>query len=169
MWRLAEPAEQASSAARLDGMINVTLGTQSADGAYRFQLVCGQAQQFMDGMFNDALIQIYENYRQDPRIVTAVRKNADFQWTQWRPEAGALQYVSGECPGTGSVNDLWPTLNQLSINTFAWTYAQGGGTVYRDRADQLFAGAVNRSTLTNPKEFNQQYTTSYRYLWYRSR
>ncbi len=123
----------------------------------------------MDGMFNDALIQLYERYRADPRIVAAVRRNADFQWTQWRSAANALQYVSADCAGTGSVNDLWPTLNMLSVNTQIWAYAMGGGTVYRDRADALFSGAVYHSVLTNTKEFNQQYVTSYHYLAYRAR
>jgi hypothetical protein len=168
LWRLADtPAERQELATLLDSMLNQVLRAQAADGAYRVAVACGGTMQYMDGMLNDVLIDIYTNYRADARIPVVVRKNADYLWTQWRPAANAFQYVSNDCPGVGFTTDLWPVLNQLIVNTFAWTYKMGGGDVYRQRADAVFAAGVHNSSLQSSKEFNQQYNTAYKYLSYR--
>jgi hypothetical protein len=168
LWRLAATPEEAASNARtIDGMLDQVLSAQSPDGAYRVAVACGQTMNYMDGMLNDVLIDTYETYRRDARIPGAVRRSADYLWTQWRAPSHAFQYLSGNCAGVGATTDLWPALNQLIVNTFAWTHAQGAGTVYRDRADQIFGASVYNSALHISKEFNQQYVTSYNYLAYR--
>jgi hypothetical protein len=40
--------------------------------------------------------------------------------------------------------------------------------VYRDRGDQIFAGGVAGAYLAGTKQFNEQYTASYRYPAYRA-
>jgi len=42
-----------------------------------------------------------------------------------------------------------------------------GNSTYKTEADAIFAGGVNQAFLTGYKQFNQNYTSSYRYLFYR--
>jgi hypothetical protein len=166
-WRLAETeTERAPLASKLDMMLTRVLANQDSVGAYRAKNACGESMPYMDGMLNDVLIELFENYRADPRILPAIRKNADYIWTLWRPELGGISYVSGNCPGVGTT-DSFPVLNNLIVNSFIWTFSRGGGTWYRDRADDLMAGAVRGAWLYNTKEFNQHYVAAYRYLFYR--
>jgi hypothetical protein len=121
----------------------------------------------MAGLLNDVLIRYYVYYKPDSRIPDAIRRSADFMWnSQWLPSAQAFKYLSGQCPGAGDESPA-ADLNNLIVTGFAWTYRQAHDEAYRNRADQIFAGAVNGAWLAGSKQFNQQYTSSYRYLAYR--
>jgi hypothetical protein len=167
-WQLAPTEEERTAlSGKLDALLTATLAAQRADGGYPTLSACGQTMNYMDGMLADVLIQLHERYRADPRIVTAVRKSADYLWTQYRAESGGMQYISADCVNVGARDDIFPVLNNLAVNAFSWSYAKGAGLVYRDRADQLFANAAQRMSPTNGKEFNQLFNTAYRHLAYR--
>jgi hypothetical protein len=167
-WQIARTdAERASLAAKLDVLVPATLAAQRADGAYPTPIACGGTLNYMDGMLNDVLIQIHDRYRADPRIVDAVRKSADYLWTQFRPDVGGMQYVSNDCLNVGRRDEIYPVLNNLAVNAFSWSYAKGAGSLYRDRADRLFTEAAQRMHQTNSKEFNQLFNTAYRHLAFR--
>jgi hypothetical protein len=167
MWFLADGATERTPYAQvIDQMIEQILPAQGADGGYRLQIACGQTMNYMDGMLADVFIDLHDNYRADPRLAAAVRKSADYLWTQFDAAGGGMKYLSAPCTNVGGT-EVIPVLNNLAVNAFAWSYARGAGSVYRDRADQMFAGAINGATPTNGKEFNQLFNTAYRYLGYR--
>jgi hypothetical protein len=144
------------------------LATQSADGAYRDSVFCNQSSAYMTGMFNDALIQYYTYFSPDPRIPSAVKRSADWLSAhQWVDSAQAFTYISGDCPSDAAGPTLAGDLNNLIVNTFAWTYATTKDPTYKTMADKIFVGAQVNGFPSGTKQFNQEYTTSYRYLAYR--
>ena len=143
------------------------LSTQSADGAYRFQQgnQCGHNKPFMVGLLNDALIQYYEKFEADPRILPAVRKSLDYMWANdWREAEQGFVYLGGPCGG--DVGPGQPDLNNLISDGFGWVYKQTGDATYRSRGDAVFAGGVNGAYLYGSKQFNEEYTFSYKYPAY---
>ena len=169
-WRISPDATQRSAAQGLiDRLLTNIPLNQSADGGFRFPgiLGCDGTLNYMDGMLDDALIQTYTYYRADPKIVTVVKKSADYLWTQWVADAKGFKYMSKSCPTGGE--DPTADLNNLMINAFAWTYAQSHDATYKSRADQIFAGGIQGAFLYGSKQFNQHYMTSYHYLAYRMR
>jgi hypothetical protein len=120
----------------------------------------------MVGLLNDALISYYTYFNPDPRILPAVQKSADYMWAHdWDSAAQAFVYLGGPCTGGG--REPAPDLNNLVVNGFGWIYQRTRDPAYRDRGDQIFAGAVAKAWLDGSKQFNQQYTSSFRYLAYR--
>jgi Ca2+-binding RTX toxin-like protein len=144
------------------------LASQSADGAYRFlqPLQQGFNKPFMVGLLNDALIKYYETFDADPRIVQAIKKSLDFMWANnWVASAKAFEYLDGTVPGEGDPTPA-PDLNNLIVNGFGFIYKITGDATYKTRGDLVFEGAVQNAWLDGSKQFNQQYTTSYKYLAY---
>ncbi len=143
------------------------LASQSPDGAYRFQQEqCGQNKPFMVGMLNDTLIQYHDHFEEDPRILPAVKRALDYLWDKnWDAKAQAFVYLEGPCQD----NDTGPApdLNNLILNGFGWVYRQTGDATYRDRGDAVLTGAVKGAWLAGSKQFNQSYTTSYKYAAFR--
>jgi hypothetical protein len=143
------------------------LASQSSDGAYRFtQEQCGHNKPFMVGMLNDALIQYHDRFEADPRIVPAVKKSLDYLWERnWDAKRQAFVYLEGPCGD----NDTGPApdLNNMVLSGFGWVYRETGDTVYRDRGDAVLSGAVKGAWLGGSKQFNQAYTTSYKYAAFR--
>jgi hypothetical protein len=153
--------------ALLDDGLNRTLQTQRADGSYGFPNTCYASLNYMAGVLNDVMIKMYTLYRADERIPSAIRKSADYMWrTQWLDDARAFKYVSADCEGTGGPTPA-PDLNNLIVTSFSWTAQQSGDGTYEQRAEQIFAGAVNGGFIDGTKQFNQEYTTSFRHLSYR--
>jgi hypothetical protein len=140
---------------------------QQPNGSYPAKVVCGGQLNYMVAMLNDALIKTHEYYRQDARLVDMVRRADDYMWsTQWVPSRQLFAYSSVACPNVG---DQTPAadLNGMFAASYAWVAQRTGDTRYRDAADAIFAGAVQNTDLTGAKRFNQQYSSSYRYLGYR--
>ncbi len=122
---------------------------------------------FMNGLMNDSLIIYYEQVEADPRIVSFIRKNLDYMWSnEWVAEAKAFKYVD-KSTSTGEVDIPAPDLNMLIVNGFGFVYKHTGDETYKQRGDIVFEGAVEGAWLSGSKQFNQQYTTSYKYLVYR--
>ncbi|MBL0169360.1 MAG: hypothetical protein IPP90_01355 [Gemmatimonadaceae bacterium] len=148
-------------------MLSAVLGAQEVDGSYRLTAYCNQSLNYMDGMLNEALIQIYTHFRADPRIITSVQKSTQWLWTtQWVASAEGFKYVPTLCAATGGPDPV-PELNNLILNGYAWLFGRNGDTVAKSRADQIFNGGVRHSFLTGSKQFNQQYSTGWRYFAYR--
>jgi hypothetical protein len=167
-WQVNAPSGAGLSwPALLDGGLTKILGTQSADGSYRFTSLCGESLNFMAGLLNDVMIKYYTYYQADARIPGAVKRSVDFLWnTQWDATAQAFKYISGPCATEGAPTPA-PDLNGLIVTSFSWTYRMSLDATYRDRADAVFAGGVNGAWLDGSKQFNQEYTSSFRHLGYR--
>ena len=158
-------------AAVLRRALNKILATRDPDGQWRGAR-CGTAGRathpFTVGLLYDSLIRYYELFEADPRIPQAIQRSAEVMWQQdWLPGAKAFKYVAVPCPGEGGPNPA-PDLNNLILNGYAWTYKKTGEPAWGTRADQIFAGSViHDSPSTGAKQFNQSYTSSYRYLSWR--
>jgi hypothetical protein len=172
-WRLT-PAGQTPTGiaprdwgAQIDFLLEKNRVWQHADGSYPAKMLCGGQLNYMVGLLNDVLIKTYEQYRQDPRLVDVVRRANDYMWaTQWVPSRQLFAYASVACPNVGDqtpANDL----NGLFVTSYGWLYKQTGDARYRTAGDAILAGAVQNAVLTGTKQFNQQYTSSFRYLGYR--
>ncbi|MBK8060978.1 MAG: hypothetical protein IPK33_24730 [Gemmatimonadetes bacterium] len=121
----------------------------------------------MSGLLNDVLIRYYSRFNADPRIEPSIRANADWLWnTQWRPD-GSFNYQSAFCQRNKSGPNASWDLNNLFVSTFSWLYFRTGDRKYLTAADQIFSDGVRRAVLSGTKQFNQQFTSSYHYLWYR--
>jgi hypothetical protein len=154
-------------------ILDQILSTQSADGSWHWAQVCGGQLNYMVGMLNDVLIEYHRDFEQDPRILPAVKKAVDFLWAnEWDQTGQAFHYLSvhAGCAGTGGNDFLAGDLNGLLVNGFAWVYHMTGDASYKTKADAIFAGLVNNDAITGgvhlgaSKQFNQQYSVSYRYL-----
>lgn len=165
-WYLKVPSPAGLDyAVRLRDLLTRVLSTQSPDGAYRLLGSCGE-NPFMSGILNDVLIRYYTVFEADPRVLSAVRRSVDFMWANmWSSSAGGFKYYEAACAtgGDGPAADL----NGLIVNGFGFIAKQTGDASYFAKGDAVFAGGVAGAYLIGSKQFNQQYTTSYRYLGYR--
>jgi hypothetical protein len=171
-WKLNAPSQAGAVwSARLDLALTRILSSQGADGAYRFTRTnnqCGYNKPFMVGLLNDVLIKYSATYNADSRIPGAVQRSVDYMWTSdWNPAGRAFIYLDGPCPGYDEGQVLAPDLNNIIVTGYGWVYQQTRQTVYRDRAEAIFAGGVTQAWLDGSKQFNENYTTSYHYLRYR--
>lgn len=171
-WKLRAPSTRGYDwAAKLRQALPVILATQSADGAYRERNAqCGYNKPFMVGMLNDALIRYYETFERDPRILPAVRRAVDYMWARnWLSGAQSFQYLEGYCTSPYGDGDpsAAPDLNLMIVSGYGWVGRMTGDGSYYTKGDAVFAGGVTRAWIDGQKQFNQQYTSSYRYLTYR--
>ena len=171
-WKLNAPTRTGSNwATLLPTALGRILTSQAPSGAYLFTRMdnqCGYNKPFMVGLLNDAFIKYYTYFNADTRIPGSIQRAVDYMWANdWRAVPRAFVYLGGPCPGHDDGQAPAPDLNNLVVNGFGWTYQQTGNTVYRDRAEQIFAGGVAGAWLNGTKQFNENYTTSFRYLAYR--
>jgi hypothetical protein len=153
------------ASARAD--LSLILSTQGTDGSYRFVIQCGQSSNFMTGMLNSVYVQYYETFEPDNRLPGAIRKSLDWLWTtQWRSSALAFNYYSGSCPNIGDATPA-ADLNGLFLESWGWYYRLSGDAQYRSQGDLILQGGVQGAWVANPKQFNQHYMYSWRYLAYR--
>jgi hypothetical protein len=126
----------------------------------------------MTGLVLDAMIKYYTYFEKDARIVSTMKKSLDFMWkSQWISASGAFKYASEDCPGLASPTPA-PDLNLLIVNGFGWYTKVTGDASYRQMGDQVFNLGVANAWLGNTpgqgdKQFNQQYRSAHRYLFYR--
>ena len=156
-------------AALLPDLAHRIIGTQSADGAYRWPNQCNFDKPFMTGMLNEALIRYYTSFQADRQIVPAVQKAVDYMWAHdWVPADQGFRYIGSPngCsnPSSGGTGGATADLNSLIVSGFAFVAKQTGDASYLTKGDAAFAGAVKSAWLPGPKQFNQAYTSSYRYL-----
>ena len=142
------------------------LSTQQPDGSYRFAQWEGQHSNYMTGLMHDALIKYYTYVQADARIPPAIKKTLDWMWaTQWVDSAQAFKYVSAPMSTGGP--DPYPDLNLLIVTGYGWYYQYSRDAIYKTEAEAIFASGVAGAWLDGYKQFNQNYTQSYRYLFYR--
>ncbi|MGH7503807.1 MAG: Ig-like domain-containing protein [Longimicrobiales bacterium] len=161
--------------AELRTALTAFLSHQSPDGGYRYPAQCYMSNNFQTGLFNDALIRYWEEFEQDPRIVTALERNNDWMWnTQWVASGGGFKYSEGPCnlPGAGATTAPAPDLNLLMVNAFGFVYQQTRDVKHRQWGDTAFQEGIKRAWLGNTpaqgnKQFNQQYRSAFRYFLYR--
>src|SRR5438046_4349356 len=137
--------------------------TQRPDGSFRFVEWEGEHSNYMTGMMHDALIKYYTYVQADARIPPAIKKTLDWMWaTQWVASAQGFKYLSGPT-STGDTTPQ-PGLNGLIVTGYGWYYRYSRDVTYKTEGDAIFAGGVAGAWLDGYKEFNQNYTQSYRYL-----
>jgi hypothetical protein len=145
------------------------LASQSSDGAYRMRgpiNQCGYNKPFMVGLLNDAMVRYHTLFERDGRILPSIKKSVDYMWANdWRAGANAFVYLDGVCNGEAvyTAGDL----NNMISTGFGFVYQQTRDVTYRTRGDAVFAGGVTGAFLSGTKQFNQEYTSSYRYLMLR--
>jgi hypothetical protein len=163
-WYLRAPSTLGLDyAQRLRVLMPAILGTQASDGAFRFTSDCSQSKPFMTGMLNDALERYYTLFEADARIPAAVKRAVDYMWSaNWDAASGQFRYRDDHCNGEPPY--LTGDLNNLVVTGYAFTAKVTGDRSYMTKADAIFTGGVYGAWLTGTKQFNQQYTTSYRYL-----
>jgi hypothetical protein len=163
--------------AAVESALDKIAAWQQPDGSYPSQQVCGGQLNYMVGMLNDALIKTADYYlptsttraAMQARVRTLVQKAVDYLWTtQWRPADRSFNYASVDCSasGVGGMTAA-PDLNNMISAGVAWVYKQTGVASYRTNADAVFANGVEKAFVSGTKQFNQEYTSSFRYLGYR--
>ncbi|MFN8666705.1 MAG: Ig-like domain-containing protein [Gemmatimonadaceae bacterium] len=171
-WEVQAPGgpnyTSSSWATHLPLMLTQILRAQNSQGAYIWGGYCRTSINYMDGLLNDAMIRYYQRFQADARIPSSIKANADWLWAnQWRPTGASFNYQSAYCARNNSGPSASIDLNGLYATTYSWLYKTTGNTVYRTYADSIFAGGVKGAYLLGDKQFNQEYTSSYKYLFYR--
>ncbi len=133
-------------------------------------------QAFMTGLTATALIEYYEHSVErgepDDRILPAVRKLADWLWSEmWVADVdgtgyGAFEYVQPTKSGVGSESPAGD-LNMLIVPMYGWLYKETGESRFLERGDKIFAGGVELAYLGDGKQFNQNYRDSFSYIEWR--
>ncbi len=141
------------------------LTTQSPDGAYRWPNQCYYNKPFMTGMLDDALIRYYTSFQADAHIVSSVKLAVDYMWSSdWFPASSAFTYLDGTCTAESGGAPGAPDLNNLTSSGYAFVAKQTGDASYFAKSDAVFSGGVYGAWLYGTKQFNQEYTASYRFL-----
>ncbi|MEZ0167158.1 calcium-binding protein [Microvirga sp. TS319] len=149
----------------LTSSLDKILSAQSADGAWHFSNSDGAVVPFMAGMLNDTLIDYYTNYKADARIPAAIKKSVDYLWSHtWDEKSQSFNYI--EFNAKGEVKEPAPDLNNMIVDGFGFVYKMTGDATYKERGDKIFTGGVNGAWLEGSKQFNEQYTSSLKYLAY---
>lgn len=153
----------------LDGI----LSTQRAGGDFGYtNLDGGTVKPFMQGLLIEGLISYYRLVNADSRIPTAVKNCLDYLWNNcWNAgvAAGSNSFVYITASHNGEDPVAAPDLNMLCVTGFGWYYALTGNTTYKTRGDAVWNGASSGSSIGSPlgKQFNQAYTNSAPYPYYR--
>jgi hypothetical protein len=180
-WRLTPPGQTlagnsaATYGAHLEAALANITAWQQPDGSFPEDgVTCGGQLNYMVGLQNDALIKTYAYYAPATtsqsalrtQIQTIVQKAVDYIWsTQWLPANSAFKYASVQCANGGPT--AAPDLNNLIATGFGWLYKRTGNAQYLTNGDAIFAGGVTQAWLNGTKQFNEEYSASFRYLGYR--
>ena len=157
-------------------VLDKILAVQNADGSYRDITSGGAEKPFMDGLLNDALILYYQFVAQDPRILSAVKRNIDYNWTNvWLGHRENSQsfayyewsYTAPQDPNWSGGRYAAGDLNLMMVNAFGWVYSMTGDVAYRDRGNLIFKGGIDLGYVEGSKQFNQMYHGSWRFIAYR--
>lgn len=121
---------------------------------------------FMFALTAEALI-AYHEVTNDPRILPAVEVGARWVWREcWLPERGAFKYTDRVVESGGT--EPAPDLNLLIAPVYGWLWNRTGDPAYREMGDQIFSGGVRGAWLVGGKQFNQNYSSSFDYVRWRS-
>ncbi len=149
--------------ARLSAMVDQALGHMDQWFVSR---TAPYIRPFMVALTSHALIS-YHDQVGDRDMVPVIQRALDWLWQNtWLPGSGAFMYTDRWHSSGGT--EPAPDLNLLIAPAYAWLYHQTGNDIYRQRADQIFAGGVRQAYLVNAKQFNQNYRWSFAYLKWRN-
>jgi hypothetical protein len=134
-------------------------------------------QPFMAGLLARALIDRYDllalpysGEPQDPRILITLKTLANHCWkTCWYPEEKAFAYCQENytyANGETCHRNPSPDLNLLIAPMYGWLhkYSKLKDSIWKQRGDEIFNGGVEGGYLWAPKQFNQNYYWSKKYL-----
>jgi hypothetical protein len=160
--------------------LSAILSTQAIDGAYRFDN-SGQynrAVPFMTAILNAALIDYYRLVGPDQRILRAIKKAADWVWTEMLDPIGVPNtffYIEATTPSEARGRSGSADLVGFWLVTFAWLFWQTGDLTYRNRAVALLMAATNNMSgrtegagINQTKQFNELYSRAGSYSFYHS-
>ncbi len=169
-WQANAPNAPAGGWAKaIDDGLNAILPQQSADGAWRYPAnTCDLSLNYMGAMLADALIRVYTQYRPDPRIPVAVKKTADFLWTQWRSNDAipSFNYYEAQCNNQHGNGGPFATgdLTGIFVSTYAWMASQD--PAYKAKSDAVFNATMKGMYPQGSKQFNQAFAFGWRALGY---
>ena len=157
---------------RAKAALDRILAAQGADGSWKDESNCYYAQPFMDALLMDAMTVYHRVVEADPRIVTAVKKTADYMWSKnWLGPSKGFIYIEGTCvfKPTGEVSNPGPTppLTLMFPAFYAWLSKVTGDPKYMGWADIMFADGVPTATYEYGKQFNQAFESSFRYVGFK--
>jgi hypothetical protein len=154
-------------------LVEQIIKAQSADGSFRDVTSGGAEKPFMDGLLNDALILYYQLVTPDPRILTLIKRQLDYSWTNvWLGHReGSPTFAYYEWSYQDPSNPAWAggrypagDLSLMMVNGFAWLYEQTKDPIYRDRGRHVFRGGVDLAYVDGWKQFIQFLASSFRAL-----
>jgi hypothetical protein len=117
---------------------------------------------FMVALTAQALIEAHESHP-EARTVKALSTALEELWKRtWIPSARAFQYQANN-PSEEDKKPA-PDLNLLIAPAYLWIYQQTQNKTFLERAQEIFAGGVNKAFLENGKQFNQNYRWSFSYV-----
>ncbi len=149
--------------ARLNDMVNQALDHMNQWFVHRN---APYIRPFMVALTSHALISYHEQVG-GRDVLTPIKRGLDWLWNNtWLPGSEAFMYTDRQVDSGGK--EPAPDLNLLIAPIYAWVYHQTGEDIYRQRADQIFAGGVKQAYLVNGKQFNQNYRLSFAYLKWRN-
>lgn len=175
-WQTArDAADSARFAAIIDSALVRIAAWQTPEGLYPSgPMFCDGQFNFMAGLLNDALVATHTRYTrataaQRASIVTMVTRSLRLmfpgQWAQ-HPEWGwGFRYATVPCATGGT--DVAPDLTGLIVGPYGWAARVTGDAWYRTAGDTAFVALTQGWALLGPKQFNQAYTSSWRYLGWR--
>lgn len=124
---------------------------------------------FMVALTSHALIDYHESRKNPSAIVADLQNIALKMWNElWVSTAKSFKYTDRIVDDPHDM-DPAPDLNLLICPLYAWLYKQTGDEGYKEKADLIFAGGVEKAALHDGKHFNQNYRWSFKYVeWMRA-
>jgi hypothetical protein len=120
---------------------------------------------FMVGRTCEALIAYIETFGDHGNTLTPLIKlAADEMWkTLWNPQTLTFAYTD-RVVSSGDMTYQSHDINGLIAFMYGWLAKVTGNQVYRERGDQIFAGANDAPGWPYTKQFNQLQNETYKYL-----
>jgi hypothetical protein len=165
-------------------VLDAALAKQRPDGrieAYSEYLGMGAyISNYMAGLFWEAAI-LYDRLIGDPRILPAMRRWADWTWSnEWNAKVMGFRYQDvtaqeGRAAFTVAGQSVWskvadtatafPELNGMMMPAWGYLFLKTGDPQYAAQGDLMLKGLVRAARAqTLPKQYPQMYRSSPRYL-----
>lgn len=118
---------------------------------------CGVQFNWMVGMLCNSLMQSYDAYQQDPRVLQWIKDRWAYLKTQWVDSEWGMgfRYANGSCTTAGPEGA--PDLTGLVIDIPAWLAARTGDLDYADDFREMFPHFVKTTSLQGSKQMNQAF------------
>jgi hypothetical protein len=144
-------------------LLNSILSHQNANGRWQGWVESGNVytNNFMTGLLMESLA-FYDRVIGDARILPAIERAMAWTWnTQWMASTRSFKYDADGNDATPA-----PALNGLFLPGWAHAYARTGKAQYREQAEQILRGLVDRGLdeIWGVKQFSQVYRSSSQYL-----